>query len=659
MLDTSTICVVACFGLLMIPAQAAGADWGPEQGPGNVRSTADPLSFQRLLQAQELEAAFERSHPGFDGLWAPGAVYVPRREVPHKGISDSLSVAIEEVFAESKGTFTRPFGLDVQTQAPVVAFVDFWTGRGRATLARYLAKMGRYEALIREILREEGVPEDLIYLCLVESGFTPRALSRANAGGLWQFIPATAVNYGLRIDDQVDERRDPVKATRAAARYLRSLHESLGSWPLAMAGYNAGSGNVESAIRRANSSSYWLLAQRDTLPRNTRNYVAKILAVALIAGNRPAFRFEGIRPEPPMTFDTVEVPGGVALSTLAEAIDTDVAELKALNPELIVPRTPSRVRRYAVRIPHGTGRRFADAFDRLAATTSGTVVYSTRVGETLLRVADRLGVPPQVLRAANGLDDDFRVPYGTQLLIPSDVLGRYSPELVPASGESLNDKLASVRPPTRAQGATVVMLPSVRFAYPDRRRVFYETQEGDTTSELAGAFGVHETSLSLWNGLEGERLHPGLTLQIYVGEHADLSYALVQEEGEVRCVYDGTEEYEIEYGKKLKRQWAGTARGGGRSHRVKPGESLRSIARQYGVTARDLAGWNNLGGKRLKPGYRLVVYGSKETVATQRGAAAQARPPRGKSKPKSSTAGGASVQPTQPQRSSGVRYQVR
>lgn len=655
MVKTSTPLVVALF-VLMLPTAAGAVDLGPESGP--TRSPS-PRSLQRLLEARELEAAFERAQPAFDSLWIPGAVYVPRAAVANPGVSETVSRAIDEVFAADPHSLDAPFGLDVSTRAPVVAFVDFWTGRGRATLARYLAKMGRYEAMIRRILREEGVPEDLIYLCLVESGFTPRALSRANAVGLWQFIPATAVNYGLRIDEQVDERRDPIKATRAAARYLRSLRQTLGSWPLAMAGYNAGSGNVESAIRRANSSSYWLLAQRDTLPRNTRNYVAKILAVALIAKNRDAYRFGGIVPEPAIPFDTVQVAGGVALSTLAKAIECDVAILKSLNPELVIPRTPGRVPRYSLRIPQGTSARFAQVVDQVDGTRDDTLLYETRVGETLSMLSVRLGVPPQVLRAKNGLDAGTRVPYGTSLLIPREALVRANPGL---SEDELTAKIEAHGPGFKSSPPPVVLLPSVRFAYRGTRRVFYETQRGDTLTELAEAFGVHQTSIALWNGVETERLHPDLFLQIYVPEDADLSKAMIREESEVRCVYDGTEQYEIEYGKKMKRRWAGTARGGGRSHRVKRGESLRSIAHKYRVSVSDLRRWNNLRRRRLKPGYRLVVYGHKRRgLVGEHGNRAKRRGKKPTSKRRTGSPKRVPVRARKPapRRSSSVRYRVR
>ncbi|MEO1272684.1 MAG: lytic transglycosylase domain-containing protein [Myxococcota bacterium] len=329
--------------------------------------------FVSLLKESPEEHHLKRKHAAsWDALWTPEALYIEHDQVERYGMAHpSVQQALEEIFGPGYPLPTTvlkmPLDIDVRARPPVVAFVNFWTGPARSTMGYYLARMGRYEALIRSIFREEGVPEDMIYLCLIESGFSPRAHSIANAGGMWQFIPATAVNYGLRIDGEVDERRDPVKATRAAARLLRNLYEKLGSWPLAMAGYNAGSGHVMQAMRKANSNNYWAIARRGGLCDRTRDYVAKILAAALIGNNRAMFGFEGIVPREPVAFEVIQVPSGTSLSAVADAVGVGVDALRALNPELLAARTPGRGQLYPLNIPRGRTRAFVENFDQVAA----------------------------------------------------------------------------------------------------------------------------------------------------------------------------------------------------------------------------------------------------------------------------------------------------
>ncbi len=525
----------------------------------------------------------------------------------------------------SEQPLKMPFGLDLSNREPVHVFVKFWQGRGRATLARYLSRMGRYEPMIRQVLAEEGVPEDLIYLCLVESGFSPIALSRANAGGLWQFIPATAVNYGLRIDGQVDERKDPIKATRAAARYLRQLREETGSWPLAMAGYNAGSGHVRRAMEKANSTSYWSVARRDSLVRGARNYVAKILAVALIGMNREVFGFDGVVVEEPVTFERISVPGGTALAKVAETLDVEAKALKALNPELIPMATPSRVEHYALRIPPGSRSKWvADLGD---GDTQETVYYDVRVGESLEMIADGLGVPVEVLEDYNDLDRD-RPAYGARLVVPKWALADN-----PAYAEVSS---AAALPPLKRQTTQhlVALLPSVQYAYADKTRYFYHAQQGDRLGDVAKHLGLNAQVLRMWNDLEGERLIKGQVLQVFVDPENPPQAAVLYPESAVRVVEEGDGEYSMEYGRKFRKRWAGSARGGGKTYRVKRGDTIRRIARKFGVRPSDLARWNNLGRRRLKVGYRLVIYGAKSKGAPRKARRVAKRPRRRKVYPR-------------------------
>src|SRR5438128_4936204 len=190
---------------------------------------------------------------------------------------------------------------------PVAGYINYFSTRGRGTLEHALIRGGRYQDMIQKILKEEGVPQDLIYLAQAESGFHPLAVSRVGARGMWQFMGSRAKGYGLQRNFWVDERQDPVKSTRAAARHLKDLYAQFGDWYLAMAAYNSGPGNVQAAVRRTGYADFWQLYKRDVLPRETKNYVPIILAMTIMAKNPAQYGLEGIFPEPPAEVDTVNI----------------------------------------------------------------------------------------------------------------------------------------------------------------------------------------------------------------------------------------------------------------------------------------------------------------------------------------------------------------
>jgi membrane-bound lytic murein transglycosylase D len=246
--------------------------------------------------------------------------------------------------------------LPVVLNGPVKSYVRVFTGSQKAGFATYLARSGRYLPMMRRIFQEQGLPQDLVYLCLVESGFNPWAKSPAEALGPWQFIKGTAQRYGLRVNGWVDERRDPEKSTRAAARYLKDLHRQFGCWYLAAAGYNAGENRVEGALGRQQGQSFWDLAQNGLLPRETCNYVPQFIAAALIARSPEKYGFAGISYLSPWRTGRVKVPGGVDLRRFAEALGVPLERLKELNPELLTDATPGDRPEYLLQVPAGERR---------------------------------------------------------------------------------------------------------------------------------------------------------------------------------------------------------------------------------------------------------------------------------------------------------------
>jgi membrane-bound lytic murein transglycosylase D len=247
----------------------------------------------------------------------------------------------------------RSFDLPVSLSNSVENYVEYFRTDGRDILQGWLDRSTRYDRIVKSILREKNLPAELAYLPMIESGFDLNAVSPADAAGLWQLVPDTARRYGLRVDPWVDERRDPVKSTRAAAAHLSSLYKLFGSWPLALASYNAGETRVKRAVLRTTSPEVWRVRTPRYLPRETRNYVPKYLAAVVIAADPERY---GFTPPPPaaFSFDEVVVPQRTDLRLIARCAGVDVKDIRDLNPELLRGFTPPDVTHYAVRLPRGT-----------------------------------------------------------------------------------------------------------------------------------------------------------------------------------------------------------------------------------------------------------------------------------------------------------------
>ncbi|WP_420130384.1 transglycosylase SLT domain-containing protein [Longimicrobium sp.] len=328
--------------------------------------------------------------------------------------------------------------IPVVRNAPVERFIGIFTGRQQDRMALYLKRSGRYEGMIRAKLRERGMPEDLLYLSMIESGFNPTAKSHASAVGLWQFIEDTGERYGLRVDGYVDERRHPEKSTDAALSYLEDLHGQFGSWYLAAAAYNTGEGRVARVMKqvtgkeKGRDADFWRIRSR--LPSETREYVPLMVAAALIGKEPAKYGLGGVQRWMPLESDEVQVPAGTKLSLVAEAVGVSENELKRLNPHLVRAMTPPGKKAYAVRVPRGRTDRYAANFAtlqtraaedaarerreeqrRLAAVRRHTV----RRGESLWTIARRYDTTVKKVQSANNLGRRNRIRPGQRLVIPS------------------------------------------------------------------------------------------------------------------------------------------------------------------------------------------------------------------------------------------------
>lgn len=297
----------------------------------------------------------------------------------------------------------------------VLGFINFFSGRGRRTLIAGMQRAGRYRPLIRRILDEEGVPQELIYLAQAESGFFPRAVSNKQATGMWQFVQFRGREYGLMQTPYSDERLDPEKATRSAARHLRDLYTHFGDWYLAIAAYNCGPVNVERAVERTGYADFWELRNRKVLPIETTNYVPIILAMTIMAKNPKEYDLEGIVLDPPLEYDVATMTSATNLALVADLTETPLSELQSLNPALLRNAAPAG---YQLNVPRGTADTLLAALQNVPAERRASWrMHKVESGETLAMIGKRYGASASVIAAANGIDAETPET-GDRLVIP-------------------------------------------------------------------------------------------------------------------------------------------------------------------------------------------------------------------------------------------------
>ncbi len=296
----------------------------------------------------------------------------------------------------------------------VLGYINYFAGRGHRTIEAGLQRAGKYKPMVSKILAEEGVPQELIHLAQAESGFLPRAVSRAAATGMWQFVKFRGNQYGLAQTPYSDERLDPEKATRAAARHLHDLYNEFGDWYLAIAAYNCGPGNIEKAVERTGYADFWELRERGALPKETTNYVPIILAMTIMSKNAAEYGLDQIVPDAPIEYDTVVTSSPTNVALLADLTDTSVAELMQLNPALLRSMAPGN---FEIRVPKGAGQQVTAALDLIPAERRASWrMHRVEEGESLASVARLFNLPSARLAAANDLKDEPAP--GDRLLIP-------------------------------------------------------------------------------------------------------------------------------------------------------------------------------------------------------------------------------------------------
>src|SRR6202521_5433004 len=394
--------------------------------------------------------------------------------------------------AEAEIKFTRSDRPLMMTDQ-VAGYINYFSNRGRGTVEGALARSGRYEDMIRRILREEGVPQELIYLAQAESGFHPLAVSRAGARGRWQFMGSRAKGYGLERSWWVDDRQDPEKATRAAAHHLKDLYNQFGDWYLAMAAYNSGPGTVQSAVKRTGYADFWELYNRNVLPKETRNYVPIIVAVTIMAKNPAQYGLDSVVKDKAVPYDTVKINYPIDLRLAAECVDATTEDLSDLNPSLLrltTPKVTEKDREFDLHLPAGTAAKFQTAVASIPADKRVWWRYhKVQGGETLASIARTYHTTPKSIAEANNLD------------------GGASGGPGGGASRGLNDdpKNASLSPETRLiiPIAPGKQIDTSTYAH---ATTHYKIRKGDTVESVSENFGVSARMLRVWNHLKGSSL---------------------------------------------------------------------------------------------------------------------------------------------------------
>lgn len=492
------------------------------------------------------------------------------------------------------------YDFPVTVNRQVQYYLDFFTGKHRNNFAIWLSRSGRYLPMIHGQLQEAGLPNDLVYLAMIESGYNERAYSRARAVGVWQFIKSTGRNYGLKINTYIDERRDPVKSTGAAVAYLGDLYREFGSWYLAVAAYNAGEGKIRRAIKKYKTTDFWEIAQGRYLKLETKRYVPKLIAAIIIAKDPEKYGFDNIQYEPPLAYETVEVPRWSALTAVALAGSMDPAELKRYNNELRRGFTPPDNASYPLKVPVGRKDQIAKNLPRVqAVVTTGFKTHTVKNGETLDGVCRKYGLTKTLVLKSNNLRS-AGLKAGQRLRIPYQTT---SYEMLP-EGRVAKGYLAA-----EAGGGNFIL---------------HKIRPGETVSELSRRYRVPVHLLAAWNDLNDiSRIRAGQQLVLYV-QHTGSEVAGVNSSGNSvkqsrQATYtaatmplSGSQKTPVKLAAARNDNDKNVS---GQHYIVKEGDSLWRIARQFDLKSGELQQLNGLASNVIHPGDRLLVTGSQHTGA--------------------------------------------
>ncbi len=537
------------------------------------------------LSDEELEAAQELSDERFEEqrFLGAGALHKDPEVDLYLGPVDAL--AVDPLHLDTIDP--TEFDIPVVVNPWVEKWMRYFLGRGRKWTMRYLERGPRYHPMMYDMLEDAGLPRDLVFLSMIESGYSIQARSVASAVGLWQFMAPTGRAYGLRIDYWADERVDPEKSTAAAIAFLTDLYDLWGDWYLAWASYNAGPGRINSAVKKHGTRDWWVLVEHETLPEETRNYVPKLIAAAIIGHHPELYGFDEVTPEPELRYQSVEVQGAVTLDVIAQCAGVGVEEIEALNPSLLRGSTPPQGTT-EVRIPEGTAETFSAAFEKIPPSERITYRrHKVQRGESLTGIASKYKVDVEEIAKLNRIRDPNRIYVGMELVIP--VPGLDNPEQQDSAplptttvhtvrkGDTLAaiatrysvtvDQIVEWNDLGNADRITVGQKLVIRGGSPEKTaQLIYTVRKGDTLSAIADRFGVTVSQVMDWNGIDDPNaIQPGQVLKLY-GPSDD---------------------------------W--------KTYVVQSGDSLGKIASAHRVSVPDLKSWNNLESSTIYPGQKLRI----------------------------------------------------
>jgi membrane-bound lytic murein transglycosylase D len=463
-------------------------------------------------------------------------------------VSDIIDLIEEEESAEA---IDKIISLHPEYDIPMIVnekvkyFIRYFKTEQRERFKRWLERSSRYVDIMKKILKENNLPQDLVYMALIESGFSTHAYSRARATGPWQFIKSTGKKYGLRVDAWVDERRDPIKSTIAAAKYLKDLYDIFGSWYLAAAGYNAGEKKVLRAMRKGRTKEFWELAETRYLKKETKDYVPKLIAAAIIAKNPEIFGFKDLNYEDPFTYEVIPLHFPIDLSHVERECGIPMDEIKFYNPELKKWFTPPDRKVYELRVPVGASEW---CYEKLRAIPEERRLrfkrYIVQKGETISLIAYMFNVKPEEIKALNRIRSNVISP-GSEIIVPVH------------EWEKPRKVVFSKKGKKRFREVNIEGV----------EHIFYTVQKGDSLWSIAKRFGVSVSDIKKWNNVD-KKIFPGDILLIILPKKSERDSTI---------------------------------------YTVKKGDTLIKIAKKFKVSVEKLKRVNNLQTHKIYPGLKLKI----------------------------------------------------